>query len=251
MVLEWTPPVLAIIAGALFAGGLSKGATGLGLPPIATPIIAMVTDVPTAIGLIAVPFFVSNLWQTASSGFLVASARRFWKLLLALPAGVAVGGAITSYSDPDLLFALLGAIVAVFAATSLLRPGLHLPEGMESSLAIPVGFSAGVIGGLSSLVAPILASFMLSLKLEPDEFVGGIGLMFCVTGLSLTLMSAGLGLLPPGGWIAALLAVVPVVAGQVAGRAMRRHIDAVTFRRIVLVVLLLIGLNLLRRAIFG
>lgn len=249
--MEWTLTVMVIAAAGLFAGGLSKGATGIGLPPIATPIIAMVTDVPTAVGLMAVPIVISNGWQAVSGGLLFASARRFRMVLAAIPPGVCVGGMVLSLSDPELLFALLGVIVVVFAILSLNRPGLRLPEGMESRLAVPVGLAAGLVGGLSSLFAPVLASFMLSLRLKPDEFVSGIGLMFFTGGVTLTVVTAWFGLLSPEGWIAALFAILPVTAGQIVGQALRRHIDPETFRRIVLVVLLFIGLNLLRRAITG
>lgn len=249
--MEWTLTTISIAAVALFAGGLSKGATGIGLPPIATPIIAMVTDVPTAVGLIAVPIVISNGWQAVSGGLLFASARRFWMVLTAIPPGVIVGGLVLSLSDPELMFALLGALVVVFAALSLYRPGLHLPEGMETRLAVPVGLVTGLVGGLSSLFAPVLASFMLSLRLKPDEFVSGIGLMFFTGGVTLTVVTAWFGMLSPEGWSAALFAILPVTAGQIAGQALRRHFDPETFRRIVLVVLLFIGLNLLRRAIAG
>lgn len=243
--------IALIIAAALFAGGFSKGATGIGLPPIATPIIAMVTDVPTAVGLMAVPIVFSNAWQAFSGGLFLASLRRFGRVLVAIPPGVVLGGAVLSLGDPDLLFLILGLIVSLFAALSLIRPGLHLPEGMESRLSLPIGFAAGVIGGLSSLFVPILASFLLSLRLKPDEFVAGLGLLFLSGGVTLTLVTAGFGLLGPEGWLVSLLAILPVLLGQAAGQAIRRHIDPATFRRIVLVLLLLIGLNLLRRALLG
>jgi uncharacterized membrane protein YfcA len=122
---------------------------------------------------------------------------------------------------------------------------------METRLAIPVGLSAGLLGGISSLFVPVLAAFMLSLRLKPDEFVSGIGLMFLTGGVTLAAVTAGFGTLSTEGWIAACLAIVPVTLGQVAGQAMRRLVDPDTFRRIVLIVLLLIGLNLLRRATTG
>jgi uncharacterized membrane protein YfcA len=249
--MDWTLTVLAVAAAGLFAGGLSKGAIGLGLPPIATPIIAMVTDVPTAVALMAVPIMIANGWQAVSSGLIISSARRFRVVLIAIPPGVVIGGTILSLGDPELLFGVLGVIIAVFAALSLLRPGLRLPEGMESKLSVPVGLAAGLLGGLSSLFAPVLAAFMLSLRLKPDEFVSGIGLMFFTGGVTLTLVTAGFGTLSAQGWLAALLAIVPVLLGQIAGQALRRHINPETFRRIVLGVLLLIGLNLLRRAVIG
>ena len=249
--MDWTFTALAIAAAALFAGGFSKGATGIGLPPIATPIIAMVTDVPTAVGLMAIPIVISNGWQAVSGGLLLVSARRFRMVLVAIPPGVVLGGAVLSFGDTELLFMLLGIIVAVFATLSLFRPGLRLPEGMEARLAIPVGLAAGIIGGISSLFVPLLASFLLSLRLKPEEFVSGLGLLFFTGGLTLTIVTAGFGLLTAEGWIASLFAILPVTLGQVSGRAVRRHIDPDTFRKILLTVLLLIGLNLLRRAFIG
>jgi uncharacterized membrane protein YfcA len=249
--MEWTLTALTIAAAGLFAGGLSKGATGVGLPPIATPIIAMVTDVPTAVGLMAVPIIFSNGWQAVSSGLLIPSAKRFRVVLLAIPPGVVIGGTILSLGDPELLFGLLGGIVVAFAVLSLYRPGMRLPEGMEAGLALPVGLAAGLLGGVSSLFAPVLAAFMLSLRLEPDEFVSGIGLMFFTGGVTLAIVMAGFGMLSTAGWTASLFAIVPVILGQVAGQALRRFIEPDRFRRILLIVLLLIGLNLLRRAITG
>lgn len=249
--MDWTLPAMAIAAAGLFAGGLSKGVTGLGLPPIATPIVATVTDVPTAVGLMAVPIIISNGWQAISGGLLLQSAKRFRTVLLAIPPGVVAGGAILSVGDPELLFGLLGGIVVGFALLSLYRPGLRLPEGMETGLAVPVGLAAGLLGGISSLFVPVLAAFMLSLRLKPDEFVSGIGLMFFTGGVTLAIVTAGFGMLSAEGWIAALLAIVPVTLGQAAGQALRRLIDPDLFRRIVLAALLLIGLNLLRRAIAG
>ena len=124
--MEWTLTTISIAAVALFAGGLSKGATGIGLPPIATPIIAMVTDVPTAVGLMAVPIVISNGWQAVSGGLLFPSARRFWLVLIAIPPGVIVGGLVLSLSDPELMFALLGALVVIFAALSLYLSLIHI-----------------------------------------------------------------------------------------------------------------------------
>lgn len=249
--MDWTVTTLAIAAAALFAGGFSKGATGIGLPPIATPIIAMVTDVPTAVGLMAIPIVISNGWQAVSGGLLLASARRFRMVLIAIPPGVVLGGTVLSLGDPGLLFILLGIVIVVFATLSLFQPDLHLPEGMETRLALPVGLAAGIIGGISSLFVPLLASFLLSLRLKPEEFVSGLGLLFFAGGVTLMAVTAGFGLLTVEGWMASLFAIGPVTFGQVAGRAVRRHIDPVTFRKIVLTVLLLIGLNLLRRAFIG
>jgi uncharacterized membrane protein YfcA len=44
---------------------------------------------------------------------------------------------------------------------------------------------------------------------------------------------------------------LPAAAGMWLGRRLSRRVDAARFRAIVLVLLAVLGLNLLRRAIFG
>ena len=45
---EIVPLVLAVCVAALFAGGFVKGVTGMGLPLVAVPVMALVTDVPVS-----------------------------------------------------------------------------------------------------------------------------------------------------------------------------------------------------------
>src|SRR3546814_18469182 len=41
---EFVPLVLAVCVAAMFAGGFVKGVTGMGLPLVAVPVMALVTD---------------------------------------------------------------------------------------------------------------------------------------------------------------------------------------------------------------
>ncbi len=47
-----------------------------------------------------------------------------------------------------------------------------------------------------------------------------------------------------------LLASVPAFAGMWAGQRIRGRIDQETFRKVLLITLFVIGLNLIRRAVF-
>jgi hypothetical protein len=51
------------IIGAFIAGGFVKGVIGLGMPFVAIPAISFVSDVPTAVGLVAFPSIFPNIVQ--------------------------------------------------------------------------------------------------------------------------------------------------------------------------------------------
>ena len=60
-----------VIVLALVAGGLTKGLTGLGLPGIAVPIMAIFLGVETAVMVMVLPTLATNLWLDASAPLVV------------------------------------------------------------------------------------------------------------------------------------------------------------------------------------
>ena len=57
------PLVLAAIIGTFFMAGTVKGVIGLGLPTVSVGVLTAAIDLPTAMALLLVPSFVTNLWQ--------------------------------------------------------------------------------------------------------------------------------------------------------------------------------------------
>ena len=72
--------VLTCVA-AFILGGLVKGTLGVGLPLLAVPLMSMAIPSPRAIGMVAVPVLLSNLWQMIDSRKIVQGWRRFWPLI--------------------------------------------------------------------------------------------------------------------------------------------------------------------------
>ena len=55
-----------VIAIGFFAGGILKGATGIGSPIIAVPILAIYFDARFAIIIFSIPNIIPNIWQALS-----------------------------------------------------------------------------------------------------------------------------------------------------------------------------------------
>ena len=58
---------LLIAVTFLLAGGV-KGVIGLGLPTISLGLLAATLDLPSAMALVIIPAFVTNIWQGTSGG---------------------------------------------------------------------------------------------------------------------------------------------------------------------------------------
>ena len=61
-------PILVGIAGTFFIAGTVKGVIGLGLPSISLAFLTVLIDLPSAMALLLVPSFVTNLWQAFEGG---------------------------------------------------------------------------------------------------------------------------------------------------------------------------------------
>jgi uncharacterized protein len=239
-------PTLLICTAALMAGGVVKGVVSLGLPLVALPVLLLAVDVQTAISLLMVPLLLSNLVQALEGPGTVLLLRRFWPLLLCLAVGTLIGTALLLALDRRLLMLTIGALAIVFATTSLLRPNLVVPLRAERWLAPPVGFVAGVIGGMSTLFGPIIATYIVGLRLPRDTFVKTIGLHYVVAAGFLLIGGASQGYAGPLVLLWSALGMIPVHVGMLIGQRIRHRIDPNRFQFVVLAAVWLTGANLIR-----
>lgn len=236
------------MAAALFFGGTVKGAMGIGLPLIAVPVMAAMTDVPTAVATIQLPLVVANGYQALHLGWPAAILRRFWLLLVTLLAGLWWSTGMVAWSDPRVLFAVLGVLVLVFVAFQAKSVNPTATPRPERAWDAVVGALAGIIGGFSAIFAPPIVMYLVALGMTKEMFVQAVGTLFLAGSLSLVAFSWSHGVLNPGNVGLSAAAVVPVCAGLLLGQLIHRRIDPARFRPILLVLLVLVGLNLLRRA---
>ena len=74
--------------------GLVHGTLGLGFPMVAPPVLALLTDVQTAILLTLAPNIAVNLWSMLRGGNLSESVGRYWPVAVWMLIGSAVGTVI-------------------------------------------------------------------------------------------------------------------------------------------------------------
>lgn len=244
-----TMTVTVALVGFAFAG-VVKGMTGIGLPIVAISVLSSFLPAPLALGLVTVPIVLTNLWQVMQSGNLMEPLRRFWPMIACLLVFIWVGAQIVVALDADALFALLGTVVVLFTATNYVRPVMKVPPSAEIWAGPLAGAVGGLLGGVSTILGPPMTMYFVMLRLSKDMFVRTIGLVLFAGSIPLVLAYVENGILTAEVAPLSLLACVPGLAGMWVGQKIRGRIDQETFRKALLITLFVMGLNLIRRAVF-
>ncbi len=241
--------IFVFIFFAVAAGGFTKGVVGIGLPLTAVSIMSFLIGPPLPVALMTIPILLTNVWQAFYGGYLVQSLQRFWPVLICLPLGTVFGVKVLAAPDKTLASLLLGCSILVFALFAQWRLDWRLSPRAEPFVRPLVGLISGFVGGMSSFFGPPLVMFLVSIGLPKDHFVEAIGLSFLVGIISMILALAFYQVLGPLDFIWSAVATIPAFGGLILGQRLRRHIPEAKFRRVLLIVFLLSGLNLIRQAI--
>lgn len=247
---EYSPEIWAAICLGLLAGGFVKGASGVGLPLVAVPILALATDLAFAVSLMPVGLIVTNLWQCYSSGRIMAALKRFWTLLLMVPVGIAIGITALIGLPTDLLMGSVGLVVLMLATLMLAQPDWHIPPRWERVLSPLIGLVSGTLGGVAAIPGPPNHLYLLMVGAAKDLFVAAIGLIHLLAGIALMIGLSRTDVIDGAAWWLPLLALAPMMAGLLIGERVRARLNQKRFRQLIIAILILSGLTLIRRGWF-
>lgn len=242
---------LAWCAASLAVAGLVKGIAGIGIPLVGVSLLSIVLTVPQAVALLPVPIIVANTWQTVAGGMFLATCRRYALLIAAMGVGTFAGGAMLSSVNPTLLTGVLGVVVLLFATAELARFRIRVPMQHQRLAGAAAGLVGGVLGGLSGIFGPPVIMFLASLELNKEAFVATISAIYLITGVLLGAMLASYGIASTRELAWSALATVPLFAGLAVGQFTRRLVSEALFRKVLMTLLLLIGLNMVRRTLMA
>ena len=123
--------------------------------------------------------------------------------------------------------------IAVLTITMLTSavPGLRVGPRLERVLSPLVGTLSGLLGGASSLFGPPIMIYLLSLRLERDEYISAVSLIYLVAASLFTLSLIAVGAL---GWVQAwysTLGMIPVFGGMLIGQLIGARLGRRAFER--------------------
>ncbi len=242
---------LLFACAVLFSGGIVKGILGVALPLISIPLLAFIMPVQSAIAVMAAPVLFSNLEQFRRAEGKRAIFKRLWPLLTAMIAGLIVGVQLLADSDASVILLLLAAAVVIFVAINLLGPKLQLPGHLERPLGFVIGGLSGVLGGMTSIYGPPIVLYILSMRPSRETFIAYMAVILLTGTIPLYITLALFGILGRDEAALSLILVVPVLIGMALGRRLRGLIPEERFRLAIMIMLLLISANLVRKALVG
>lgn len=241
---------LALLSGIFLFAGTVKGMVGIGLPTAAVGMMSQVIDPRAAISLVVLPSLLSNAWQILRAGGFVGALRRYAAFLICLCGLILmVSMTLTARIATDALILVLGCVIVVFSALSLAWSPPMLSAKYDRAGQVVAGSVAGALGGLTAIWAPPMIIFLTARRADKDEFVRATGVMIFIGTIPLLFGFWQSGMLRPPDLLTGLFLTIPALLGFQIGERLRRFLDTEKFRTAVLVIFLLLGFNLIRRAL--
>jgi uncharacterized membrane protein YfcA len=238
-----------LVGAALLLAAFVKGATGLGFPLIATPTVALLLDIRTAVTVLILPNLFMDSAQIVRGGFPFEVFRRFAGLIAPTIIGVFLGTMVLVKLPIWILNFCLGIMVLVFVTSSFLKFELNISTRAEKILGPLFGFLSGFLNGMTNAAGPTLAIYLYSLKLDKRMFVKSIATIFATTKISQLVAVSTWNLF---NWHTISLSgqvLLFSLAGFYAGIKVQDRVNQHMFNRGLMVLLFAIGLILIARSL--
>jgi len=240
---------LLTVLGTFLIAGAVKGVIGLGLPTVSLALLTVALDLPTAMALLLVPSFVTNLWQSAVGGHARAILYRLWPFLVMATVTVWIGVAALTRLDPLLLTVLLGALLVTYSVVNLGGVRMTIPSRYEVWAGPLIGSANGVLTGMTgSFVVPGVM-FLQAIGLSRDVLIQAMGMLFTASTLALAAALQQANYLTVSHGVLSAFAVLPAIAGMLAGQRARKNLSEQRFRAVFFVALLLLGAYIIANAL--
>ena len=240
---------LAAIAGAFMLAGFVKGVIGLGLPTVSIGLLGLLMTPAQAAAVLVVPSLVTNIWQAAVGGGLLALARRLWPLLAGICIGTALGVVVLPHDDNGRATVWLGLALVVYAALGLVKVEFFVPRHAETWLGLLMGAATGAITVATGIFVMPGTPYIQSMEFDRDRLVQALGLSFTVSTITLAAALAYTGQVQTSLAWPSIVALAAALAGMGLGQLTRGKIKAETFRLCFFVGLMLLGLHLALRGL--
>ncbi|MCB0208776.1 MAG: sulfite exporter TauE/SafE family protein [Anaerolineae bacterium] len=220
------------------------GAFGIGFPMITTSVMSIFIGIQAAIALTLWPALFVNLLLMFSGVPVWQIIKRYW--LLALVA------LIGSFVGVYLLFVISQAVLQLFLSLSILYYVYTQFRGQSFSLssnniywAIGFGLLAGIVGGSTNTMAPILLIYLFSVTQDKNELAQGTNLCFFLGKVAQAIVIYSRPVATTLDIRLLVGLVIVTIAAMYGGVFIRKQLPTQLFRKLILFILLILAVFLL------
>ena len=231
--LQWVCAVL----GALMVGISKAGITGLSILSVAL-FTHVFPSSKQASGLV-LPLLIFGDFVAVLSYRTHTQWRYLWKLMPWTAAGVVLGYFALGHISDRTTRTMIGVIIVSLCVLGYWRRHLTLPTPETETpkhwaLAAAIGIVAGFITLIANAAGPVMAIYLVAMRLPKMQFVGTTAVFFMVLNLFKVPFMVDLGLITAQSFKFNLMLAPAVLLGAFAGRWLLIRINQQLFEKLVL-----------------
>lgn len=239
--MNFTLPQLGV-ALAMFVAAFTQAVTGFGSALIGMPMLSQIIGVKIAAPLMASVSLAMNV------GLLFIQRQAFrwravWQLIVAAVIAIPLGILVLSALDERVLLVGLGIVLITYALYAWIAP--HLPNLDHPIWSYVFGFASGVLAGGYNVGGPPAVIYGACKRWDANEFRSNLQALFLIENIFVVAGHAYQGNFNAAVLNLLVFAVPALVLGIGVGVLLDRFIPDALFRKIVLVLLILLGTRLL------
>jgi uncharacterized membrane protein YfcA len=236
---------IAILLSIIVLAAFVHGSIGFGFPMVATPTLAMVTDLKSAILITLIPTLLLNISSIVSQQQWQAMSRRHLGFALIALGGSVVGTVLLLWMNAAWFKLLLALMILLYLSLGMFKRELAIFKNLSSTGMASFALVGGLLGGLTNVMAPVFIIYTLIQKYSKEESTVFLNLSFLLGKVSQIVIFVLAGQFM-GGWLL-LGAVGAAFVGFYFGSRIKRHIDEELYKKIVKLTLFIVAISIVLR----
>jgi uncharacterized membrane protein YfcA len=231
-----------LVGLAVFLAVFTQSLSGFGVALVAMALLPALVGIHVATPLVAAVALVMEavlvLYYRQS-----LQVHAVWNIALAAVVGTPLGVLFLSHVDERLALTVLGVVIAGYALYALL--GLKMPYLDKPLWAYLAGLLGGMLGGAYNTSGPPVIVYADCRRWPPNVFKGNLQGYFIIVSLAIVTSHALNGNFTFQIWQMFLWTLPFVILGIVAGLSLDHWLNPNVFRRVVLILLIVMGIRLI------
>lgn len=245
--------VMVLATAITLLAGFVKGAVGFAMPMILISGLSSIMAPEAALAGLILPTLATNTWQALRQGprAAVQSALAHKRYLGVFLVMILIMAQFVTILPTSVLLMVLGVPIICFAVAQLIGWRPRFEDRNRGKVEVAVGAFSGSVGGLSGVWGPPTVLYLTALDTPKVEQVRVQGVIYSLGAIMLTLAHIKSGVLNAESVQLSVYLLIPALGGMLVGFNVQDRLNQALFRKATLVVLVLAGLNLIRRALMG
>jgi uncharacterized protein len=246
-----TPAVFVTCLLITAFAGFVKGSVGFAMPMIMISGMASFLAPHEALAALILPTLATNAHQALRQGWtaFIATVRDFRRYLVVTAVFLVISAQFVDVIPQGVFLMALGLPITVFALVRLSGQSLALRLEHRGRAEVGSAVVGGLYGGVSGVWGPPLLVYLMSVGADKETTVRVQGVVFLIGALVLLAAHLQSGVLNAATLPFSAVLVVPAMIGLGLGYVLQDRLDQARFGFWTQVLLVLTGVNLMRRAL--